>query len=576
MDNYKLIHILKQVIVNVSILFIIVSGIGNIVFSLPYKFKILSFIDQHYEFFTHETISLHRIMSTVIGFIFIFLSYRLYKRMRMAWVISLSMLSMSLLLHILRFHQYINVFTLCEVFIIIVLTLSYKDFNRVSNPINLKWGIILASVSIFLVLANTALGLLLTKSNYKNIHDLSDSVIRSLQLLFYMDTSIIEPRTKAAVFFGESSIMLNWIALISALILILKPLIYQPMISKVDRKRVRNYLRFHGYNPISYMAIEEDKKYYFGTGVEGVIAYTITTGVAVCVGDPICKEEDAVILLGEFVIFCRQNGFDICFCQTTEKLLRHFKDMGFGITKYGEEAMFNLNDYNILGKKAAKVRQAINKANKMGIEIFEYKPLEKREKQLEEQILEVSKEWLFFKKSGELSFMLGSVSLDNPMDRRYFVAVDSENIVQGFVVFVPFQGGNGFYSDITRRRKNAPMGVMEKIIITAFESMKTEGIKWGSLGLAPLANVRESDEYKITGLALEFIYEHLNNFYGFKTLHQYKKKYGPTLWEARFLAYYPNIFTPKIAYSIIKAQNPKGVKDYILQQIKIIYTNQKE
>ncbi|MDK2919570.1 MAG: phosphatidylglycerol lysyltransferase [Candidatus Petromonas sp.] len=157
--------------------------------------------------------------------------------------------------------------------------------------------------------------------------------------------------------------------------------------------------------------------------------------------------------------------------------------------------------------------------------------------------MEVSQEWLSFKKSGELSFMLGIIALDNPMDRRYFVAVDSENTVQGFVVFVPFQGGNGFYADVTRRRKNTPMGVMEKIIITVFETMKSEGVKWGSLGLAPLANVRESEQCKpIIGLVLEFIYEHLNNFYGFKTLHQYKKKYGPTLWESRFLAYYPAVF----------------------------------
>ncbi|MDK2919569.1 MAG: phosphatidylglycerol lysyltransferase [Candidatus Petromonas sp.] len=114
--------------------------------------------------------------------------------------------------------------------------------------------------------------------------------------------------------------------------------------------------------------------------MEGVIAYTVTAGVAVCAGDPICKEEDVVILLSEFTTFCRQNGLDICFCQTTEKLLNNFKSMGFGITKYGEEAMFDLDIYNISGKKAAKVRQAINKANKIGIEVFEYKPLKKREK----------------------------------------------------------------------------------------------------------------------------------------------------------------------------------------------------
>lgn len=574
MINFKFINILKRYVINLDVILIIILGMGNIIFSLPYKFKIMSYNQRNYAFFTPEIISLHRTMSTVVGFILIFLSYRLFKRMRMAWVVTMSILPMSLLLHILKFHQYINIFTVFELLIILTLASAYKDFNRASNPINLKWGIALASASVFLVLLNTALGLLLMKSHFTNIHDFFDSLIRSVQLLFYMDVSIIEPKTKAAVLFGRSAIVLNWVSLIVALFLILKPLIYQPIISIMDRERVRKYLKLYGYNSISYVAVEEDKKYYFSSTIEGVIAYVVTGGVAVCAGDPICKEEDLSILLGEFISFCRQSGLDICFCQTTEKLLKYYKNMGFGINKYGEEAMFDLDIYSISGRKTAKIRQAINSANRSGIEVLEYKPLEKRDKQLEEQIMEVSREWLSFKKSGELSFMLGSISLDNPMDRRYFLAVDAENKVQGFVVFVPFQGGKGYYADVTRRRKNAPMGVMEKIVISAFQSMKDEGAKWGSLGLAPLANASESEHNKIiVGLLLEFIYEHLNNFYGFKTLHQYKKKYAPTSWEAKYLAYYPNIFTPKIAYSIIKAQNPKGVKDYVLHQIKMIYSN---
>lgn len=225
--------------------------------------------------------------------------------------------------------------------------------------------------------------------------------------------------------------------------------------------------------------------------------------------------------------------------------------------------MFDLETYTTRGKKAAKIRQAINNADRLEVEVFEYKPLENKDTTIENEILEVSNEWLSFKKSGELSFMLGSISLDKPMDRRYFIAVDSDKKILGFVVFVPFLGGKGYYADVTRRRKDAPIGVMEKITINAFNEMKTEGVKWGSLGVAPLANVREDKQkIQITSFILEFIYKNINNFYGFKSLHQYKKKYAPTMWESRFLVYYPKIFTPKIAYSIIKVKNPGGVKDF--------------
>lgn len=343
----------------------------------------------------------------------------------------------------------------------------------------------------------------------------------------------------------------------------------QKIVSNEDRTKVREYLKKYGYNSISYLALEKDKEYFFSENIEGAVAYVISSGVAVCSGDPICDEDDFIQLLSEFISYCKENELRICFCQTSSKFMNEFNKLGFGFIKYGEEAMFDLETYTTSGKKAAKIRQAINNANRLGVEVFEYKPLKNKDIIIEKEILEVSNEWLSFKKSGELSFMLGTISLDKPMDRRYFIAVDTDKKILGFVVFVPFLDGKGYYADVTRRRKDAPIGVMEKIMINAFNEMKVEGVKWGSLGVAPLANVREDKQkIQITSFVLEFIYKNINNFYGFKSLHQYKKKYGPTMWESRFLVYYPKIFTPKIAYSIIKAKNPGGVKDLLINQIK--------
>lgn len=98
--------------------------------------------------------------------------------------------------------------------------------------------------------------------------------------------------------------------------------------------------------------------------------------------------------------------------------------------------------------------------------------------------------------------------------------------------------------------------------------MKLEGVKWGTLGLAPLVNT--TDEGGVAGKLFKFMYEKLNSFYGFKGLYHYKKKYSPSVWENRYRVYYPKLFTPKIAYSIIKAQNSKGVSDFILVQLKSI------
>ncbi|MBW9172390.1 phosphatidylglycerol lysyltransferase domain-containing protein [Clostridium estertheticum] len=55
------------------------------------------------------------------------------------------------------------------------------------------------------------------------------------------------------------------------------------------------------------------------------------------------------------------------------------------------------------------MRNAINHSSDLGITVSEYKPLEKRDKLIEQQINDVSDEWLKDKSSSELSFMLGAL-----------------------------------------------------------------------------------------------------------------------------------------------------------------------
>ena len=559
----------KNIIINISVIVTILLGIENILISYYHKVKYVPYKGTYYELLNIETISIHRILSVVIGFVLIIVSYNLFKRMKMACIISICMLSSSILIDILKFHSVFNLINIIQLIVILILSLNYKEFKRSTDPISLRNGIRLGLIVMFLIMLNTCFTIYIFRFKVLNSNIFNDAIESTLKMLFLIDPSALGRISEIEMVYIKSSITINWLGILFALFFVLKPLVYQPIATSFDREKVRKLLKMYGDNPTSYVSVENDKKYYFGENIEGVIVYTITAGVAVCVGDPVCSNENMPLLITEFITYCKQNDLEICFCQTLENHISLYSQLGFGISKYGEEAMFDFKTYNLAGGKAAKIRNAINHASTLGIEVKEYSPKKRRDKLIEHQIIDISKEWLANKKSGELSFMLGTISLDNPMDRRYFMAFDNENKMMGFIVFSPFSGGRGYLADVTRRRNKAPIGVMEKITVEAFKKMKSEGVKYGSLGLAPLANV--AADGGVTGKLLEFIYEKFNSFYGFKNLHHYKKKYGPTTWEPRYLIYYSKILTPKIAYSIIKAQNAKGVSNFVLNQLKSIF-----
>lgn len=207
------------------------------------------------------------------------------------------------------------------------------------------------------------------------------------------------------------------------------------------------------------------------------------------------------------------------------------------------------------------MRMNINHAKKAGVTVHEYKILEKRDLQIEADLNRITDEWLKGKKSSMLKFTMGTLGLDQPMDRRYFYALDENGSMVAYIVFVPFLGKNGYMADMTRHGDHAPGGVMEDIMYEAFQVFKSEGVEYASLGVAPLAGLKEENASFMEKL-LEFVYEHLNQCYGFKDLYRAKEKYSPTVWEPSYYAYLPKIPSPDMFYAVVKIQNPQGILDF--------------
>ncbi len=541
------------------------TGILSFLAAIPIRrFSLPQFNTAYFDY-----IKINHVLTSILGLVLIFLGIQLRKRMRMAWYVSMISVPLLMLLTITRSHTLTPYLLVVEMGIYILLLSDHNYYSRRSQPAGISKSLLIIAFSFGLLLFVTTLRIYSLKEEFFSIKDISSALSKSIALLFFMDTSFINMSNRLVRVLIDSTIILQWTMIILSLIMLFSPLIVHPIMTARDHQKVRDYLMRFSSNPIDYVIVENDKKYFFAKETEGVIGYVVSAMTAVVAGEPVCAKENALQVLIEFKNFCKENDLDICFVQTSDRLLDEYKQLHMGIAKYGEEAMFDLNTYTMAGNKAQKVRYAFNRATRDGVSVREYNPHLHHDSAIESDIRTISKQWLKSKKSSELSFTLGSVGLEEPLDKRYFLAYDVNNRCVGFVVFTPFSNQIGYHADVTRRIDDAPQGTMEKIIISAFEQFKSEGVQWGSLGLAPLANLSENGQPSTsTERVLDLVYEKMNSFYGFKSLYHYKKGYNPTHWITRYLVYSPASFTPKTAYSLLKAQNPKGVSDYLLTQLK--------
>lgn len=520
----------------------------------------------------HHLPEIERMTVRLFSFVTLAILYSLFRRRRAAWWLTVCWLVYGLARQLLLPHRLVFSYLLAGVDALCLLLLFYfqADFCCPAPR-----GSLVRSIGM---LALAAAGILFNAGvsyHFARLHDpaaprglaLWDSLTDACGILFGVSEGSAEATRLGR--FETVMFWFSWSCMLLALIYVLRPWIARFLWTETSMRRARALVLAYGQNSSSYLTLEKDKLLYFGRSVEGVLPYGIAGGTVVVNGDPICAPADFPAFLAEFCAFCRKSDHRLFFLSVSPRFLDEYRKQGFGIAKCGEEACFELASYDIAGKKGAKMRMNINHATKAGVTVAEYRPLEKRDAEVESAMARITSEWLGDKKSGLLSFTMGTTGLDDPLDRRYFYARDASGAICGFNVYCPYDGGRSYMADITRRTHDAPGGVTEKIMYEAFAVFRREGAVRVSLGIAPLANlVPEGARPNSVEWLLRFVYEHLNGCYGFKNLYRAKENYSPTEWVPGYYAWLPRIPTPAMFYAVVRVQNPQGMAAFLLSILR--------
>ncbi|MEA4969804.1 MAG: phosphatidylglycerol lysyltransferase domain-containing protein [Candidatus Pelethousia sp.] len=320
-----------------------------------------------------------------------------------------------------------------------------------------------------------------------------------------------------------------------------------------------------------YLSLGEENRYFFGTEIFGAISYVLAGKKAMSLGDPVCKFKDIERFIGEYINFCNKMGYKPIFNSVSSDVAEILRTYNYSVIKYGEEAVLKLAEYTLAGGQKAVLRHNVNKVNKSGVTLQEYCPKNGRDYFLEGEISELADQW-FADKRFKLNYSVGNLHFDKPYERRYFVTKDKDGNLLTILSFLPYEGGNGFCIDVMYRKLDAPTGVMEHALISAIMKMKNEGANEVSLGLAPLAgiDVTKPDVSRAEKL-MNAVFHNMNFGYDFKNLHRFKKKFDPTTWKPRYLAYHRGISLVDLAIAITNTK--RGSADiglYVKYKVFII------
>ena len=288
-------------------------------------------------------------------------------------------------------------------------------------------------------------------------------------------------------------------------------------------------------HPEAHLALEPGLHYH----VDGqrVVAYQLRGRTAFAVGGINASEDQKAALLEAFTDRNQQAGVrrQLLFPVRASERER-IKSVGYPSIQVGVEAWLDLAELTFRGNRYVGVRNMCNRARRSGVGVTEVAAGTDAA-----ELQAIHDRWLEKKKpSWRMKLLIGSLGLDQPFDRRYFVARSQERI-EGFVTVLP--GGEGVWGlDVMCRRPDAAAGTMELLIVSVVETLRAEGASHLSLGPCPMAGVASGGKRPLLRGVFRFLFTSRlgNTLFGFANLYRFKNKFRPR-WEPVYFAAWPRL-----------------------------------
>jgi phosphatidylglycerol lysyltransferase len=498
------------------------------------------------------------LFAALSGFFLLILSANLLRRKRIAWLLTIGLLIVSIISNLLKGWDYEE--SLLSTVLLGQLLLMRKVFIARSDRPSIIHGIQALVIALLFTLAYGTLGFFWLDSHYSVDFRLSQALRQTVTMFFTVGNVGLHFNTRFGRFFADSIYIISAVTLLYALWMLLRPVLLHKEATPEERKRAKKIIEQYGRSSLARFALLNDKSYYFSPSGRSVIAYVPEGRSAIALGDPIGPIEERQEAIATFKQFCARNDWQPAFYQTLAADLELYESLGFKTLKIGEEAVVELPTFTLQGKAGKHLRTTVNKFNKLGYSVrFHTPPIAD---ELLQELRAISNEWLEHIKGSEKKFSLGWFNDDYLKGCEIAVVYDSQENPLAFANIVPEYQLNEITIDLMRHLAKVKPGTMDFLFISMFERFKKLGYDSFNLGLVVLSGVGEISPSSRLERGMHYLYEHLNQFYNFQGLRAYKDKFNPH-WESRYLVYPRLSALPDVVVGLVRADSGDRLGDYL-------------
>ncbi|MCB9042012.1 MAG: lysylphosphatidylglycerol synthetase family protein [Lewinellaceae bacterium] len=504
-------------------------GLVNILSALtpaaPERLKILK------EFLPWAAIHASTYLVLFSGVLMLGVGAYLLRGLRNAWLMAVGLSALSLVTHLTKGIDY-------EEALIALVALASLIYQRkqyfIRTDLRLaKRSLFPGLVAVGGVLMFGTLGFFfLDEQHFAADFTLGQSFRQAVTTFFLSDISL-SPATSFGREFLVGMNILGGATLAYIVYLLLRPLILRPPSAEDDRLQAQALLEKYGCSSLDYFKTYSDKAFWFSEDGEGFVAFRTSRSYAIALENPVCRDEAAMAeMIPAFEQWCRRNGLRAAWYRIPQSSISIYEKQGKKLFPIGENATVNLDAFSLQGGDKKGLRNVMNRLAKEGYSFHTYDPPQ-RDGFLQ-QLKAVSDDWLRETARGELAFSQGFFEEEELKKQPIFTIENQEGKVVGFVNIVPDYAPGEANFDLMRKTEDAPNGTMDFLFVNMFLHLKEQGFHRCDLGMVPMSGIDEPDN--IQERAIKLAYERIRQFSHYKSLRDFKEKFGPD-WQMMYLVY---------------------------------------
>jgi len=483
------------------------------------------------EFIPLEAINASNVLVLFTGLALLITSAFMLKGLKNAWRIALLLSIFSLVGNLTKALDYEEAAFAGA--IIILLLLSRSQYRIQSS---VKW-IRLGIFSVLIVFLSVMIFgyfsfYFIDKRHFGIDFTWKQSLLNTFQIFFLGGNDALHPLTP----FGHQFILLihslGFLSWGFLLFTIIKPFVNIDTTTNFSREKAKTLLEEYGTSSIDFFKISDDKLLFFSEIHDAFVAYRIASSFAIVLGEPVCAEENKLEVIGEFYRQCKKMGLRVAFYRVDENSILWFNQLRKQKLVIGQEAILDAQNFTLQGKDKRSLRNALNSLEKKGF----YTQIHKapHDTKLINELKNISDEWLKSYEKEEQVFSQGMFIETEIMQQDVITISDAEGETAAFLNIIPDYSSEECTYDLIRKKRDAPGGCMDALIIKLIEYAKESQNKYINLGLVPMTGITEPQSP--SEQIIKFAGEKLKRFRHFQGLRDFKEKYA-TIWENKFLVY---------------------------------------